>query len=492
MYDLATDFDVHNPANLAPICRPCNLAKSDRQPGSMLVGVILSKAADKKANVIRRVLRFSADTKRSADAAIADSQITNPVEIAARIRELSDRQATTSSNWRHDFQTMPGGITVRFTPADAQESPPNEPLPPIFDFPESDPQAVHAEQRLADLANFGGEIAVAGHYLAQPADGIGPSWAGVIGLDGPDDQVLVTVGQTQLSPGTNYQLAVVSASGTVKQRLQLHPAVVFRGHHGGRILLHDGAGIFTAHLQTARNESGEVIHVNVNANDFAGHYPYAVRSSVDLFLQAEATDRLELRLNNQCIGDLLDGDPAERAGALQHLRKDAEIIAALERVQAHAGEPFTIPEELPADECADLLAAARLLDGKAARVPSSTVTLTIYADCIEDFLQAVLASVPGDLTMLNADYNITCASHQINIGRAAIRATQVTLTNTDELRAAIGSGVDVVARFKCVEGTNIYATLMQPDDDIHTTPDSLFSAPHHISSPPPNPEASAA
>ncbi len=492
MYDLADDFDVHDPANLAPICRPCNLTKSDRQPGSMLIGVLLSKAASKKARVIRRAIRFSAYKKRSADTAIADLQLTDPVEIAARIRELAERRTTPASAWHHEFQIMPGGIAVRFTPATADSSPSDNPLPPIFDLPDSDPQAEQTEQTLADLANYGGETVVAGQYLAQPADGIGPSWADVIGLSGPDDKALVTIGQTQLAPGTTYQLVLAAKSGIVKRRLQLYPAVVFRGHRGGRMILHDGVGILTAHLQIDRNESGEVIHVDLNTNDFAGHYPYAIRGSLDLFLQAEATDRLELRLNNQCIDDLLDPNPAERAYALKRLRSDAEIITALERVQTHTGQPFTIPTELPASECADLLTAAKLLDGETAKVPSSTVSLTIYADCIEEFLQTVLAETPGDLSMLNAEYNITCASHQINIGRAAIRATQVTLTNTDELRAAIGSGLDVVARFKCLEGTGIYANLMPPDEDLGTAPEPPLPVSSIALPSPSAPESSAA
>ncbi|MEV4830551.1 hypothetical protein AB0K25_19790 [Micromonospora sp. NPDC049257] len=55
-------------------------------------------------------------------------------------------------------------------------------------------------------------MVVDGRYLTAPADSDTPSIAQVLGLTGPNDQVLIAAVGTQLDLATTFHLALVTAS----------------------------------------------------------------------------------------------------------------------------------------------------------------------------------------------------------------------------------------------------------------------------------------
>jgi hypothetical protein len=284
------------------------------------------------------------------------------------------------------------------------------------------------------------------------------SLADVLGLTGPDE-VLISAGTTTLHPSATIHLVLVAASGTVKNRLNLHSGPSTIGRRGARMTLHDAARVFTAHLKLERTEQGETTLTELTTDNIVGGYPYEVRAAMEMFRTAEPTDRLQLRLNDRSIGDLIDLAPAQIGQILGGLWHDDMLIAALEEVQAHTGQPFPIPELTPA-ESSDLLASARLLAGETVRLKPTPITVPIAAHEIECLLQAQQDGSILDLRLADAPYAITCGAHRLDLDRVAVHMPQAVLTNSDELRAAAESGRDGTAHFAAATETGVYLRVM--------------------------------
>lgn len=315
-------------------------------------------------------------------------------------------------------------------------------------------------------------MAIDGRYLVPPADSGTPSIAEVLGLTGPDDQVLIAAVGTQLDPDATFHLALVTASGAVRDRLPLHADPVTSGQRGARMVLRDGSGLFTAYLQAERPEHGGSITTHLTSESLAGHYPYRLLAPLQLFRHAETTDRLEVRLNDRPLGQPVDVDAEQMGQILLAFRYDGHLIAALDRVQAHTGQRFPVPEKITAAERADLLLAARLLDGKAITLTDDVLTITVKPEAIDAFLPDQHVGQFSEFTALGAGYAVTCGEHRMELGLVEIRAAQVTLVNVGEMRAAAGIAAPVKARYRCLPGTKIVVQLASVDaaPEAETTP----------------------
>ncbi|WP_196201324.1 HNH endonuclease [Plantactinospora alkalitolerans] len=458
-HDLPADFDVHAPANLAPICGRCNREKSNNRFAGTLVTGKLARAAKKQDRVIQRVLAFATAHQRAAHAVAADQALRSPAEVLARIRMLTERVQAFSDTWRQDVTTTADGIALLFTPKTAHQEPG---LPPLFDLSADDPATDEVGRGLTEVRDYGGAVVIDGRYLIPPDDSATSSIAEVLGLTGPDDQVLIAAVGTQLDPATTFHLALVTAGGAVRDRLPLHADSVASGQRGARMILRDGVGLFTACLQAEHPDNGGTITTHLTSTSLAGHYPYQLLAALQLFRDAEPTDRLEVRLNDRPLGSPVDVDAEQMGQILLAFRYDGDLITALDRVQAHTGQRFPVPEQITAKERTDLLLAARLLDGKAITLTDDVLTLTVKPDAIGAFLQDQHPGQPGELTAVGAEYAVTCGEHRMALGPVTIRAPQVTLVNADEMSAA-ATAAPVKARYQCLPGAKIAVHLASVD-----------------------------
>ncbi|MFI7438208.1 HNH endonuclease [Micromonospora haikouensis] len=457
-HGLPADFDVHAPANLAPICGPCNREKSNnRFPGTLVTGK-LARAAKKQNRVIRRVLAFAAANQRAAQAVAADQALRSPAEVLARVRMLTERVQAFSDTWRQDITTTADGIGLLYTPKTSGQEPG---LPPLFDLSAGDTETAQVERGLTEVRDYGGAVVVDGRYLIPSDDSSAPSIAEMLGLRGPDDQVLIAAVGTQLDPATTFHLALVTASGAVRDRLPMHADSVASGQRGARMILRDGSGLFTAYLQAEHPDHGGSITTHLTSESLAGRYPYQLLAALQLFRHAEPTDRLEVRLNDRPLGPPVDVDAEQMGQILLAFRYDGDLIAALDRIQAHTGQRFPVPEKITAAERADMLLAARLLDGKEITLTDDVLTISVKPEAIEAFLRDQHEGRPGELTALGAGYAVTCGEHRMELGPVAIRAPQVTLINADEMRADAGTAAPVRARYRCLPGTKIIVQLAE-------------------------------
>ena len=461
-HDLPADFDLHAPANLATICGTCNREKSNNRFAGTLVTGKLARAAKKQGRVIRRVLAFAAANQHAAQQVAADQALRSPAEVLARVRMLTERVQAFSDSWRQDITTTPDGIGLLFTPK--TPDPDESSLPPLFDLSAADAEAVEVERGLSEVRDYGGSVVVEGRYLVPSAgDGI-PSIAEVLGLTGPDDQILIAAVGTQLDPATTFHLALVTTSGAVRDRLPLQADAVASGQRGARMILRDGAGLFTACLQAEHPDHGGSITTHLTSESLAGRHPYQVLGALQLFRQADATDRLEVRLNDRPLGSPVDVDAEQMGQILLALRYDGHLIAALDRIQTHTGQRFPIPDQISAAERADLLLASRLLDGQAITLTDDVLTLTIEPHAIDAFLQNQREGLHGELTVLGAKYSITCGDHRMELGPVEVRAPQVTLISAGERRTAAGTDASMKVRYRCLPDNKITLRLPPADD----------------------------
>ncbi|WP_410814913.1 HNH endonuclease [Micromonospora sp. 067-2] len=460
-HDLAADFDVHAPANLAPICGPCNREKSNNRFAGTLVTGKLARAAKKRDRVIHRVLAFAAANQRSAQAVAADQALRSPAEVLARVRMLTERVQAFSETWRQDIATTTDGVALLYTPKIAVQAAPG--LPPLFDLSAGDAATAAVERGLTEVRDYGGAVVIDARYLIPPTDNDTPSIAEVLGLTGPDDHVLIAAVGTQLDPATTFQLTLVTADGAVRDRLPLHANPVTSGQRGARMVLCDDSGLFTARLQAEHPDHGGSITTDLTSEGMAGRYPYRLLAALRLFRDAEPTDRLEVRLNDRSLGTPVDNDAEQTGQILLAFRYDGELIAALDRIQAHTGQRFPVPDEITAAERADLLLAARLLEGQAITLTDDVLTITIKPEAIDAFLLGQHKDQPGELRMLGAGYSVTCGTHRMELGPVAIQAPHVVLINIDEMRVAARTKAPVKARYQCLPGSRIVVQLSPLD-----------------------------
>jgi hypothetical protein len=120
---------------------------------------------------------------------------------------------------------------------------------------------------------------------------------------------------------------------------------------------------------------------------------------------------------------------------------------------------FPIPDDLTRQQAQELIFAARLLIGQPVRTEYTSMTFTIKADRVASFLELDAARIAGGILTQTRPYTVTCGTHDLDLGPHEVKASRMRLANADELYAAVGTGVEPVARYECIEGEGIYVQL---------------------------------
>jgi 5-methylcytosine-specific restriction endonuclease McrA len=445
-HGLPADFDLNRPANLAPICKRCNRAKSNRRYTGLALTTKLAEARDKQDTIIRRVLAAAAAHQNTADALAALQSIRSPAEGLQGISMLTERLQTFSDTWRQDVATTPdGALILRYTPRG--DGPVG--LPPLFDLSAGGPHAAAVGRALAEVRDYGGELAVDARYLQRPAEPGEVSLAEVLGLTGPDDQVVFSSAAVVLGPEVAFHLALLTAGGAVRDRIPLHPDPAWVGLLSARMVLRDAGGVFTADVQVDRPAPGATTSTHLTFGTLAGQEPYRLLNTLGLFRAAEPTDRLDVRMNDRSLGESDPDDAADLGPLVTALRNDYGLVTAIARIQERTGDRFALPEHISPTEAAQLRQAARLLDGPITTTVSGPIVITLPPGDIDN----VLSEVRSDgLRVWTPKHRITCGPHQIDLGPITYRAADVTVVNADELRAAAAQRATATARYQAPNG----------------------------------------
>ena len=306
--------------------------------------------------------------------------------------------------------------------------------------------------------------------MIGPSEDDTPSIAEMLGMTGPEDQVVITAGVVPVDPAITFQLALVTADDAVRDRIPLHPEPVRVGLLAARIVLRDSCGLFTAYAQVDRPGPGAMITTHLTGGPLAGHQPYRLLSTLALFRNAEPTDRLDVRMDDRSLGEPIDTDTTDLGPLFAALRHDFDLVTAIARIQEHTGDRFALPEQISADERAQLRRAAQLLDGQVVTSASGPIALTVPPGDIDAILRL---HEPGDLCAWSPHYTITCGPQQIDLGPIAVRAAQLTLINTDELRAAAAAEITATAHY---QGPSCGPTITFELPPADATPETWFAS----------------
>ncbi|WP_203813561.1 HNH endonuclease, partial [Paractinoplanes tereljensis] len=324
-HGLPAEFDVHAPANLAPICSTCNRKKSDRKLRAPAVTTQLDQAREKQQRLIAYVRAAARSRKGWSDAVIADLQLTTDAEALARMRLIAERAQSFSEVWQIGFYTGPDGAAVHYTPK-PEVAADDIDLPLLFDLPATD-DAMRIAHQLDEIRDYGGEVIVPARYLRASPDSSKPSLAEALGPFGPEDELVITAGLAPIDRSNIYQLVLVTAARTLRQSLALHPQRVTVGRRGLRVTLRDASGVFGVFVQIEHPPPVTTITTQLISQSLVGRHPYQLREFRTFFQLAEPTDQLEIRLNDQSIGTHADtDDPVDLGPALMAFRHDTAII----------------------------------------------------------------------------------------------------------------------------------------------------------------------
>jgi len=309
------------------------------------------------------------------------------------------------------------------------------------------------------VLDYGGDIIIDNRYLRPHAELETSTIGGLFQPGGPTEYLHITTQIVATGPPPIYQLVLVAADGTVKHRLGLVPETATIGRRGVRVTVRDPSGTFTAVLRADRPELGGAMHTRLTGGGIAGKYPYAVRAAYELFRHADATDHLQLRVDDRVLGDPFDITPDRMATLVTDAHRAADVIAALERLQAHTGQMFLIPGVLTAGEVDDVLLADRLLAGEEVRINQTSFGLTIRGDRLAEFVELQATLPAGGLLLEPGRYVFTCGGNTLELGHVTIRAPRLALANLPELREA--ADADTTAQYICTDGEGIYIQLTE-------------------------------
>ncbi|GEM_PF-1669506 len=382
-------------------------------------------------------------------------------DAIGRFDRLATRMRALSTFWRPDVFTTPNGIGVVYNerfPGAAALDPVR--LRPTFVFPTDDDEAAVVQRRLSDVLDYGGDIEVDGRYVASFEVLASPASRALFDVSGPTEKLRITSVSRHVGPPPVYQLVAVAPSGRVRFRLPLQMDAPSIGERGARAKGADASGTFTVVHTADRPEYGGAVATNITIAGMAGRYPFAVRPAFEIFAHMEPGDRLEIRVNDHSAGSAVD----DLCGFLPEARLCTEVVTALEKLQSHTGVLFPIPDDLTRQDAHDLIFAARLVDGEQVRGGRSWLGLTIRADKLADFLDMDQVHTEGGLVVEMAEYTVTCGAHRLNLGPVAVVAPRMCLANLDELRAAVGTGDEPVARYECIDGEGVYFRVTSNDN----------------------------
>jgi hypothetical protein len=379
-----------------------------------------------------------------------------------RVTRLNERMQALSPFWRPDVFTTPTGVGVvfkeRFSGAAAMDP---VQLRPTFDFPDGDPEAAAAKQQLQDMLDYGGDVEVDGKYVPNFEVVASPASQALFQPVGETARLRLTSVTHQVDPPT-YQMVIVAPDGAVRHRYPLQMDTPTIGERGVRVRGRDAAGVFAVVITADRPELGAAVSCQISGSGAGGKLPYAVRPGFEIFTRIEPGDRLEVRADDRSLGQ---AEGMEEF--LAEARLCANLIIALESLQARTGMLFPIPDDLTKHEANDIIFAARLLAGESVPTGRTWIGLTIKADMVESFLETEQIHTTGGLMVEMDNYTLPCGPHQLDLGPITMTALRLHLVNADELRAAVGTGTEPVARYECLDPTGVYIRIGHQDAGAH-------------------------
>lgn len=369
--------------------------------------------------------------------------------VHGRARELSPF-------WRVDITTDGDGTTLRYSarvPGAATLDP--VVFTPRFTFPAGDPEAEVTMRQLRRAFDYGAGATVSGRYIERFDIQASEQARQLFAMEDMTESGHLKFGEAENNEGLPLpiSLTVVAPDGIVVASIDIILTKRTEGLRGIRLSGTDPSGVMiVTHVIDHVGEDG----FRAGQFDFAfeeavGRYPYAVQPAMDFVLAMKPGNQLLAHLGPARIGYADIGDDW-----MATVRPVARLVVALDKLQRYYGEPFPIPDGLTVRDGAELEIASQLVADETVQWLDHTVTVEVRADHLEDFLASEpILRESGHLKMGYPSLTFSCGDRSFDVGPIESWAN-VRLVNRPELEAAVGTGVNPVARWRCVEGEHIY------------------------------------
>jgi hypothetical protein len=394
----------------------------------------------------------SALLRRARQFEMERAALTTGADLTRRVDNLFRLGETISPYWKWHFGDTPWGpgqILTGQRPESADEDPVQ--LTPLFSFPADDPEAETARERLLRALRVGGDVDIPGRYIEEVR--VTAASESTQRLLGEPTQQVAQLRLISIPDNTGLPLrgslvlerqegaAGISVPFTFTERVG--------GSHGMTMTGIDSSELLEGRFEIER---GDEVHgrFEMNLKPLAGSYPHDALPAVRLLALCGPGDSLRFRVAPLTIASF-----NAVAGAPDGMPFLHELVAALEVLQSHLGILVPIPADPVSDEeLRDLLAVARALSGRPARLSYTGLSLTLRPGGIRQFLCSV-PKEPGALYGAEEAVAITLDGRRYDVPGLAYWAPKVVLSNRTELEAVADDGAEAVATFSAQDDTGV-------------------------------------
>ncbi|MFE9690072.1 hypothetical protein [Micromonospora sp. NPDC005806] len=375
-------------------------------------------------------------------------------DLRERVIGLAQRAADLSPHWTTDFATGPDGIEFRFReryPGAAQRDPIS--FKPVFEFPPDDPDAEEIARRLRQVMDYGGDVTVPGQFVRGFNIDASDETRRAFGWDRPSGTSKLEIRSIEDNRGLPLPcvLDVQKPDGRVIASITLQLNRRVSGARGITLTGSDPSGLLTAKFILDSDSRTTAGSMSFKVSSPIGLFPYAARPAADFIAAIKPGNSLTLRM----------GVPFAECDVTEPIFEDegmlVRLVVAFDELQKHFGRPFPIPEGLKPSDLEELEALVEFVKTGKARWPYHTLTMHVRADRLEQFVSDHrFRQERGNLLAHFESFSLEYGDNRFDFGAVQFLAPRVTLVNFEEVKAAVGTGVDPEGRWKCIDGEHIY------------------------------------
>ena len=381
-------------------------------------------------------------------------------DYASRLTALTALGDDLFAHWIADPARTPEGLVFSFReryPGAAEDHP--FAYEPTFTFPPDDPEAQHFEKQWLQVKNYGGKAVVPGRFVESLNINASEEEQRALGFDRPEETYELEIQTRSTAQGLPLActLEVKDQAGNRVAAVPFQFTSQVSGARGATLSGPDSSGVLGIELiYDAVDGSGNFAF---NFSSPFGRLPYDLRPIAELVIALVEGNEIHLKRGHSIFGKAAVAETFS-----PYDERLARLIIALDDVQKHFEQQWSLPEGLTGNDLSELETLVKLVQDGYVEWPYKSLRMTFRADALEDVVQSDFFNATGAIVGRFGSFGMEFAGHRVELGSVQFFGGQMELTNRDEVRAAVGSGVDTVGKWKCIDGTAIHVQTITPHE----------------------------
>ncbi len=332
-------------------------------------------------------------------------------------------------------------------------------IKPILAFPADDPEAEELQSQLAHVLDYGGNINIDGRYIERIDIDASPEMRQLFGVEGPISQFeFVSVEQNDGLP-VLCALETTSPGGEAIASIVIPLAHRVGGGRGVTIWGADVSGVLRVNHFFDHPTNG-LPHgsFGFELHPIVGRSPHAMRQAAEFLLSLKPGNRVRLSIGHAEVGYADVG-----AGDLPDFSPVARLIIALDDPQRHFRLQFPAPDGLTLEDLREMEMLRDLVANTRTQWLYHGIKANIFADRLDSFLADERLRDRGAMLARFESMAFEFGGDTFTLDHVQLYAPRMELTNLAELEAAVGTGQEAEARWRCIEGEHIYIRRLTGD-----------------------------